>query len=541
LVPAEKRTWTQAFGRTGDQGNALTAPLSPSNTYVAYLSRLEPLDSGDVTAMFEMVTLEWASNAANSAQEVIAAAPDGPATMWSIAAVAPSTFQAALGVTDPDLVAEGVWFLLTFTMVSSLLEDPAGGELAGDLTDALYPFAPTSTSYGTYELTQGQCLFAPDVQDDGTARLSEPDPASFRAFLTLTDAEKKLLRQLLQGYGALVAALAQPGTMPPPPPPLPPPIGPGPTVVAIGVMDIGAGSCNLLFTKNSAGQLEPLVYLDVGRPYNAFKNTEPGNLDADPKKTNSGPILQNASGTLSVVLTHWDQDHLLLGLTPGLATLPWLAPTQSYGPGTTKLVAGLTRITRLPTGFGSRDFGSYKLVEVSLGRPKKKGKDPEFQNNSGLAMLVPLWFPTDELQPHQCLLPGDASIGNLGGPPLTDVTAYTAVHHGANTFKATENLPTPVVTPGVVAFSYGIRTSPKPTANNQHGYNHPTQASIAANRTAGWTRQVATAETKVVNGAMPEQNGVRGNLLIGQPLDVAPAYATTAFAVYVTKLTSGQS
>jgi hypothetical protein len=253
LVPAEKRTWTQAFGRTGDQGNALTAPLSPSNTYVAYLSRLEPLDSGDVTAMFEMVTLEWASNAANSAQEVIAAAPDGPATMWSIAAVAPSTFQAALGVTDPDLVAEGVWFLLTFTMVSSLLEDPAGGELAGDLTDALYPFAPTSASYGTYELTQGQCLFAPDVQDDGTARLSEPDPASFRAFLTLTDAEKKLLRQLLQGYGALVAALAQPGTMPPPPPPLPPPIGPGPTVVAIGVMDIGAGSCNLLFTKNSAG------------------------------------------------------------------------------------------------------------------------------------------------------------------------------------------------------------------------------------------------------------------------------------------------
>ncbi len=543
-MPAQKRTWTQAFGLTGDQGNALLAPLSPSNTYVAYLSRLEPLDRGDVTAMFEMVTLEWASNAANSAQEVIAAAPEGPATMWSIESVASTTLESALGVTAPDLMAEGAWFILTFTLVSSVLEDPAGGELAGDLTDALYPYLPNSTTYGTYELTQGQCLLAPEVQPDGTAQLVEPAPGTFREFMTLPDQVKDLLRQLLRRFGSFVAALLQVGSTPPPPPPPPPPAGPGPAVVAIGVMDIGSGSCNLLFTKNAAGQLEPLVYLDVGRPYNGFKNTAPDNLDADPNKAHSGPILQNASTSLSVVLTHWDQDHMLLGLTPGLAALPWLAPTQSYGPGTAALVPALKQVKRLCQGFGSRDFGSYKLLEVCLNRPAKKKKsdkkDPELQNNSGLVMVVPLWFPIDELQPHQVLLPGDASIGNIVGLPAGDFTAYTAVHHGARTFKATENLPTPVVTPGVVAFSYGIRKSSKPKSNQQHGYNHPTLDAIKANATAGWTRQVATAETKVVDGAKPEFNGKRGNILIGLPLDVAPAYATTAFAVYATKLTTGQ-
>lgn len=518
-VPAIKRKWSDTIENVSGQGDApdIANPVSPSGQFFAFASKVEELDDqGTVFVMLDMMTFEWATTASSNTQTVAAPALLGPSTLFALAAVNVNTLATTLGVTDPDLVSDGAWFYVTLTAASS---DDNSDPLTGELVDGLFPDDPGTRSYGAFTLTGGQLLLIPAPQPNFTVTLQPPPAANVTTnFITLST----VLANLLQRMGAWFFPPA-PMTAPPPPPAAVPPI------VAIGVMDVGAGGCNLLFkqTPNSnPPTLEPFAYLDVGRATPWTRTTEPGNLLPTAPQP-SGPITQNTTGTLGAVLTHWDYDHWMLASVAGMTNLPWMVCVQQpYGPSCATMTARFPARTTFPAGLTSLTApgGEYTLYVV---RPQTNIK-AEIMNNSGLVMLVPFVFPVANgaTTVHACLLPGDASLGNIHPTmPQNNLSVYGAVHHGAGTFGATQNIPPPVVPQGAVVYSYGIKP------NQVHAFGHPTQAAITANVNAGWmlNRQFATAETMVVNGAMPGFNGMRGNVLIGQQRPLAAAYVNTAF------------
>lgn len=520
-----KRSWQEAFGNVAAQGSAppFTNPVSPSGRFLAFVSKVEELDDqGTVFVMLDMMTQEWASNASSTIQDVSARAPLAPSTLFSIDQVALTAVAGVLGVTDTDYVAEGAWYSVTLAQAAS-----GADALTGDLIDGV-----TNQPLGSYTLTAGRLLLLPAPQADFTVRLEPPPASALAATVGLPPVTTAILG-ILRRLGAW---FFPPAPVPVPPPPIPPTQaragaqadGGGPAIVSIGVMDVGAGGCNLLFTATPNANpptLEPFVYFDLGRPIPVWVRTEPTNL-LPTAPAPSGPIMQNATATLGGVLSHWDYDHWMLASVANLGTLPWLVCVQQpYGPSANQMTANLPNSTNFPPRLTAlaAPGGEYTLFVVT---PRTNAKS-EVMNNSGIVMLVPMVFPTANAATavHHCLLPADASLGNIHPTmPQNDLSVYGAVHHGAATFGAPQNIPGPVVPQGAVVFSYGIR----PTTL-AHGFRHPTQASITANQNAGWMRQFATAETQVVSGAMPEFNGMRGNVLVGQQWSLAAAYRNTAF------------
>lgn len=117
------------FGSVSSQGSQFEGPLSPSNQYLAFLSKVD-LDDTTSTydVMFEVVAMEWAQNALlSSSVSINAPPPAAPALIYHIPSIAADALMTALGVNTIELIAEGSWYLLTLektTDGASSLYDP---------------------------------------------------------------------------------------------------------------------------------------------------------------------------------------------------------------------------------------------------------------------------------------------------------------------------------------------------------------------------------------------------------------------------------
>ncbi len=133
--------WTGAFTNVSGQGAIFDDPMSEGGQYYAFLSKVD-LDAVANTydLLFEVVPKLWLENAiATTTVDLPMEAPTSPASLFHIVAADPTTVLNVLGVKSPDLVAEGSWYLLTLT------QDPAQGQLPGDLYDPDIDLQKTST------------------------------------------------------------------------------------------------------------------------------------------------------------------------------------------------------------------------------------------------------------------------------------------------------------------------------------------------------------------------------------------------------------
>ncbi|HEX3685588.1 MAG TPA: hypothetical protein VHU83_23845 [Bryobacteraceae bacterium] len=359
-------------------------------------------------------------------------------------------------------------------------------------------------NYGEYTLTQASLISLPQFTSKGVNSLAVParPPGAPR----LRNGRNRVRIILSQRYHPY----ARP--MPVRPRPRLPPV---PPVSAVGVMDIGAGNCNLLFDQN----MEPLTYFDIGYPLMFYYSSAPNNLRVGPNW--QGPILQNAANNLNVVLSHWDWDHWRLGFMANLQNLPWLYPGQPVGPSAHNFILTLTNPTRWNAANAIQVTLNYIVARCT---PPPGAAPAVIMNNSGLALSTTTNLPVGDPMTHGICLMADANFNTLPFP-VANTTGITAVHHGANTHGAAANLPVPPFPYGAagrIAYSYGIRP------NGVHVYGHPVQAAVLANRAQGWVQETSTAEGPNIN-AIPPAVGNRGNVRMGNQAALPPAYNATAF------------
>jgi hypothetical protein len=169
-----------------------------------------------------------------------------------------------------------------------------------------------SKNYGEYTLAEASLIGLPQFTAKRVNSLAVPArPPGAPRLRNGAIRTRRILSARYHPYGRPMA-VARPPPLPPPPPP----------VSAVGVMDIGAGNCNLLFAQN----MQPITYYDVGYPLWFYFSSAPDNLRLGPNWL--GPILQNATLNLNIVLSHWDRDHWRLGRLANLQNLAWLYPGQ---------------------------------------------------------------------------------------------------------------------------------------------------------------------------------------------------------------------
>ena len=331
----------------------------------------------------------------------------------------------------------------------------------------------------------------------------------------------------------------EPAPAPPPPIPPVPPVPPVPNIASIGNMDVGMGNCALLFDQNS----EPVTYFDTGYPVFFYTSSVPNELRPTiggvVNVNYQGPIMNNAAGTLEVVLSHWDWDHWRLGRVAGLHTIPWTFPAQPVGPSARafiNLLIASGTANPYPAGTPNIVLNDYAIYQCT---PPAGVNRAMIMNNSGLALEVNTLLPITDPYPHQFIITGDCNFNNTH-IVANNASGIMAVHHGSNNHGATANLPTPVApfaALGRIAYSYGI------TGGGNHCYGFPVPAAVAAYQASGWgtpllppppPNQESTAQGNQINGPGVAQ---RGNIRVGDQAALPAVYAGTAFFNYPNSLT----
>jgi hypothetical protein len=376
---------------------------------------------------------------------------------------------------------------------------------------------PSDKEYGNYELIRAQLLVLPAP---GTAtKTMELKPE-------VTGGYERLKKRLCTGY--FPYSKTQPITRQSPKKSA----LPANAVSSIGVMDIGTGGCNMVF---AGAANEPVTYFDVGLPLNRFNATRPANMIPGAPAP-SGPIMQNAAGNLTVILSHWDWDHWRGGLVWGLHGLHWLVPNQVLGPATQ---AALFRIVLNAAGVLHQfpavpfiDFNFYTILRCNAapGMPASV-----VMNNTGLAMLVVMQLPvTVPPTHHTVVLTGDANFNSVvvGAGAYLHVSAIGAAHHGSMNNGAIAWIPQPALpgnTNGRIFYSYGVWQNPPGVYH--YGYNHPAPASLAAYVAAGWTALESRSTAQGPNIRMPTQ-ATRGNIRVGNAGALPAMYGYSAFSIF---------
>jgi hypothetical protein len=303
---------------------------------------------------------------------------------------------------------------------------------------------------------------------------------------------------------------------PAPPPPPPPPVS------GFGVMDVGQGSCVLAYGQNG----DPLFYFDIGYPLWFYTRSAPAGLNPNVGPYRGPCLFQNPP----IVLSHWDWDHWRLAKIAhnqvanhpvDIITLPWIFPDQNIGPATAAFRDSLTNTFQWPANLPSLFVPDIGWIVRCTGADI---------NNSGLAILVICRLPSNDVVPHLVVFTGDASFGNVPvqAPMLALTTGITAVHHGADTHGAADNLPNPQVpynNTARIAYSYGVYQ------NSQglmvHPYGHPRVAAITAYQAAGFRNEERTGE-----GDFWANDGARGNIKMGANLAPNCPNNSCAFRVF---------
>ncbi len=538
-------SWTTAFTNTGQQADQYNGPLSPSNFYYAFLSKVD-LDESTNTSdvFFEMISKEWMDVAILSGSvNTVSPAPTTPAVAFHIpycgvdnkGGYSQDAIMACLGLKTADNLAEGSWYLL------ELSSTPGKGAVIGSLYDPDIDIGK-GKDYGSWELVSSppaQLLYLPQLwtgpgpsptgSDVILVPVSSGGGGSDEVSLKSTPGVSGRKRKRSIDYTFLpVAKRAKVEAAPlPPVPPVPivppPPPPPPPVTSGVGVMDIGIGNCNMLV--NQAGDV--IAYYDLGYPLWFFLSTLPANMRfGNPAYT--GPVLQNANGTLEVVLSHWDWDHWRLGHVAGLNVLPWTVRMIPAGPSALNFFNTIPLANRnvLGGGAGAAPVAGPGGSTIYYTNPVGAVIPAVIMNNTGLALSVPTNLPVADLIQHQIVMTGDANFNFVPMPPVVsgNITGIVAVHHGSNAHGAAgPPLPNPVIPyalTGRIGYSYGI------TGGGGHAYGFPVAAAVASYQGAGWNNEMSTAEGAAINAG-----GVagRGNIRIGAQVALLPAYNGTAF------------
>lgn len=537
VVSAPSQPFQSVFDNVGAQGSRFDAQLSPSDIYVAFLSKADLSTSDSQTpgydVLFELVPIEWVVNVlVVSSSDTKYPIPQSPATLYHMQEIEPNALLQALGLKSDDDLAEGSWYYLKLVKGST-------PPLVGDLYDpdldmkGMPKFTGSPEDYQEYTLMGAQLVAIPTLTSVGIDWFGKPpkSPDVAETFGTggtggtggimgmpIVADNDQLIRKRLRGRSSSLACptVKMRRVQPPPVPP----------VASVGVMDVGIGNCNMLLDQGP----DPLIYYDIGFPLFFYRDSAPPGLTP---AAWLGPILtNNATGNLvTVVLSHWDWDHWRLGRIASMQNHPWIVPRQPFGFAANNFFLTLTNV-QVYAGAAVANGNGYTVYRCV---PPPGSPPAVVLNNSGLALRLDIRLPSTGLIVHSLYVTADANFTSLPVAVQGDTAAIVAVHHGSNNHGAAANLPAPdprYPGTGRVVYSYGVRA-----ANGRHPYGFPVAAAVAAYQASGWTAERSTAEGANINAAPPAVLN-RGNNRMGDPTLLGPAYANTAFSAFPNGLNS---
>ena len=449
-----------AFSAIARKGKVYDKEDSPTDRYYALLTEVEEVVYSEKakrlwSVEFEMVPFEWMESAVLSQSETTRGLPAaGPASLLVLDDAAPDEIAKALS-TAVDEVISGDWYIITLGK---------GGTAA----------------------KRAGTTFPPSVRQTKAKGVKAPQRTARKLNLRYRPVTRFSVAQVKKFLAAIAPR-------------------------EIGVMDVGQGSCNLVYDNQGA----PQFYVDVGLPnFPNIGSVPPVNGLGNVEIFNPGPCVANNP---FVILTHFHWDHYAMAQwatnSAALVDRSWIVPPQVAGPAA---AAFLLNIGAAPNGhlyvFPAVLVGlvggyvtitqCVPVLGIAMGN----------LNNSGLAVDIAM---DHNLVPNRSLLPGDAAfqaipgVGAIGG-----LRWMTATHHGSDTDLIPLG-PSPIPAPqaanqGRIAYSYGIR------GGGVHCYGHPDAPAVAAYQGQGWGvggvgggRVASTAETGPNSGVAG-----RGNILM---------------------------
>ena len=445
------------FQAAAQQGQKYDVEDSPSNRYYGFLAEIEDIQydrGGPVTysVQFELVPFEWMEVAVpDGSGKRRAPPPTSPTTLLVFDAAPLEQVADALGTTASE-IGEGQWYII---------------QLGRDRLTNAKRKAPYSNGHPDPVMAQGSPV--------KRQKLAELADRYFPLSAWLVDA----IRQLFA------------------------PMEPR----EIGVMDVGQGSCNLIYDD----QGHTLFYVDVGLPMFFNFASMPSDPAGNVAIINPGPCLGNnpAGPRILGIVTHFHWDHYyMLGHAQNanqLQNRDWIMPAQNAGP----LINGIINSINLqPNGrvhVFPQGMGVFAALPVTITQCAAVGAIAAHDlNNSGIAVTVRI----DDGQMREALLPGDAAyqcIAGIYGNP--NLRWLAATHHGSD--RNWQAPPAPhQANQGRLSYSYGING---PVPGGVHAYGHP-RAMAVANYPPNWGNPglvQSTAET----GPNSNQPG-RGNILM---------------------------
>mgnify|MGYP001809895637 CR=1 FL=1 len=456
------------------QGAPFNVEDSPSETYYGYLSQIEQVQYREGASVLhsvqlELVPFEWIEAAVmNLGDRVRDLPPAAPVTLLVFDDAPLDKVAAALSTTAPDL-AEGDWYILTVPSRNGITAQRA---------------RPVFTASAVPLKASGRKLGGPKL-----ALLRR----RYKPFSRIDLA--KILRML---------QAIQPRE--------------------VGVMDVGQGSCNVIYDANGT----PQIYVDVGLPM--FPNVlslPPANALGNVEIINPGPCLRNNPPG---ILTHFHWDHYsMLGMAANAAALrnrDWIFPPQGAGPYLAGQILQINgsphgHVHVFPLGLGILPGGDITIIQCV-----PAGMAPGDLNNSGLAVVVRL----DAANNRDMLLPGDAAFQSIPGlAGFGGLRWMTATHHGSATNLVPP--PAPLLAPpipapyaagqGRLGYSYGINGG---VPGGVHCYGHPNAPAVAAYPVAGWGNifhVTSTAETGPNSGVAGRGNIMMANNVVPPPCGIA--------------------
>jgi hypothetical protein len=520
--------WSRIVDATAKQLGDVTptAPISPSDSYLACLSKAD----FDVTLskwflFFDMIPAEAALLALMGTGSDGMPPPIVPTIFFHATDAVELIVLQSLGLKSVDEIVEASWYILQLQK---------GGDRSTAVVGDLYHpdlglVADTVPDYGEYQIFAAELVQVP-FRNGPKTDLGPPSPGPerelavqgktrSRTFVRLSNNKQtlKLRRYWAKGrYKPLTVARTR--RRPPP----------APLISAVGIMDIGQGGCNLLLDANH----EPFAYYDVGYPLNFFRASLPPAMHIGGIGF-QGPIYQNTANNLQVILSHWDYDHWALGryVALGGQTLrqrPWTVPTQPLSPTQAGFLAGLNfagLAQILPGGFGLQPGPNGSMIYECI--PPPHAPASMIMNNSGLALRFSTWLPVANQVLHGVLLTADASFSYISPFARVNLAGITAVHHGSINHGASAGLPAPAfgIGQGFIGYSYGISS-----VSGNHTYGFPVPGAVANYQAAGWTgpREQTTAEAANINNN-PSLPQAHGNIRMGDQTPLAATYNGSAF------------
>lgn len=237
-------------------------------------------------------------------------------------------------------------------------------------------------------------------------------------------------------------------------------------ISGVRVIDVGQGDCIGVLNQND----EVFCYIDYGGyNYHPDKGVRGKNPSASrmPATLNGSPV--------SVILTHWDQDHWYSAEKKNSEAQDcyWIVPRQYVSPSASRLAAKLTNAERWPEVIGDQAIGVSVGSAHTISIRKVEAFDPldisADRNTTGLA--VSIVEQKDDGSEEVMLFPGDCPFDRIPNweshLPLIGLVAY---HHGSDTdwvAGATDTAIANWTAASALTYSVGFNSA------GRNSYGHP--------------------------------------------------------------------